>query len=112
MKDYKGLYIQLCAMKLDNPMDYTDKHKVRGHNSAMRELNSLCEDLKTNIPYAIELLSCLLTNENEQVRLIAASHCLKLNICQYQAKAVLLDIQRNSNNRFNSFDAEMILKSL
>jgi hypothetical protein len=112
MKDYIKLYIQLCGLISDNTADYGDKRKVKIHNSAMKKLNAICDELRANIPYATELLSTLLKNENEQVKLISASHCLKLGICSATAKNVLIDIQRNSNNKVRAFDAEMILKSL
>ena len=112
MKDYAKLYIQLCSLILNNTADYGDKRKVKIHNSAMKKLNAVCDELKANIPYATELLSVLLENENEQVKLTSASHCLKLGICCDTAKNVLIDIQRHSNNKVRVFDAEMILKSL
>lgn len=112
MIKYENLYIQLCMLKIDNAIDYADKHKVKAHNSAMKKLNSICEELKINTPYAIEFLSRLLKNENEQVRLTAASHCFNLDLCMQQAKNVLLDIQRNSKNKIHVFNAEMVLNYL
>ncbi|MGI6745671.1 MAG: DUF2019 domain-containing protein [Acutalibacteraceae bacterium] len=112
MMNYEDLYIQLCMLKIDNAIDYADKHKVKAHNSAMKKLNSICEEFKMNTPYAIEILSHLLNNENEQVRLTAASHCFNLDLCRQQAKDVLLDIQKNSKNKINVFNAEMVLNCL
>lgn len=112
MKDYAKLYIQYCSSLLVDKDDYADKQKLKIHNSAAKKLNTICEELRVDIPYATELLSDLLENENEQVKLTVASHCLRLDICKDRAVNVVADIQKHTSNKFHAFDAEIILKSL
>ena len=72
------VYVRLCSELFKNKEDFTDKVKLKAHNSAMAKLHKKCLELKNNIAYATEFFTRLMQNNDERVRMTAAAHCLLL----------------------------------
>lgn len=114
MKNYEETIINL-ALQTHSTKDYIGdniKKKVRQNNVAMKKLFALSNELKNNIPQAIMVYSKLMAHPAEEVKLTAASTCIRLKICQKQAEEVLKKIISNSEDPFTALDAKMCLKQL
>ncbi len=103
MVDFKAQYIFHCSA-LNN--GYAKKD-VKKHNVAMKELAQLFHQAKTEQDKSFYLE--LLHSESNQIRLIAAAHCLGLNEYIGEAKKVLRSIAKDNTNPELAFEARATL---
>ena len=103
MENYLELYIYQCSLLNKG---YT-KSDVKAHNSAMKELAKIFHHFKGEPDKSLFLE--LLHNESNQVRLMAASHCLGLNEYIDEAKKTLNQIAKDKRNAELAFEAQATL---
>lgn len=102
-KDYEKILVELCSKLMD--MEHYGKKHVRINNIATRNIFSIFDELKEDIPYSTELLSKLIQYDDEKVKCSAASGCLKLNLHVQEAKRILFYIYENSKDSFRRASA-------
>jgi len=76
----------------------------------MRELRNIYDILRIQKDVASEFYLDLMNNDDERVKLRAASHCLGMNICTDKAIKVLEEILISSQNPLSKFSIEMTIK--
>lgn len=103
MEKYLELYIHQCSLLNKG---YT-KSKVKAHNIAMKELAKIFYHFKEEEDRALFLE--LLHNESNQVRLMAAAHCLGLNVYIDEAQKTLNQIAKDKHNVELAFEAQVTL---
>lgn len=103
MIEYKTQYLLYCK---DLNYCFTKKD-VKRHNSAMKELGKLFQQLKSEIDRSFLLE--LLQNEDAQTRSLVAAHCLGLDIYVSEAKKVLSALAKNKTDPFLAFEARAVL---
>ena len=102
-KDYMKEYLAYCS-KLN---DCTTKEEVRIHNSAMKKLGKLFKKIKDEPDKSF--LVDLLENSDERTRLLAAAHCLGLQVYVPKAKRVLSVLSKHKENPSIAFEAQATL---
>lgn len=107
MKDFYSLFVEYCSM-LCRKDDYTDKKKVKAHNTAVAKLESVFEEMKQND--ALHVLSELLKHEDDTVKLNAAAYCLKSDLYCQTAIGVVKKIENSSEDDTLRLSAKMLLK--
>ena len=105
MTDYKAQYLLYCN---DLNHGYT-KADVKRHNSAMKELGKLFQQLQSESDHRAFLFE-LLQNEVPQTRALAAAHCLGLGVYISEATKVLRKLAKNKMDPFLAFEAQSTLE--
>lgn len=103
MVDYKAKYLLYCK-----DLNYCHtKEEVKKHNSAMKKLGKLFQQLKgeTEREFLLELLH----NEDNQTRVLVAAHCLGLEVYVSEAKKVLSVLAKSKTDPYLAFEAQSIL---
>lgn len=109
MKDYYSLFVELSLQQCTKN-DYTNKKKVKVHNTSFKKLQRLQEEMqKTD---CINILSMLLLHNDNRVKLNAASLCLKMGVLVDKAVLTLKNIIDSSDDSTICFSAKMILQSI
>ena len=103
MKNYLELYIYQCSLLNQG---YT-KSDVKAHNIAIKELAKIFYHFKEEQDKSLFLE--LLRNESNQVRLMAAAHCLGLNEYIDEAQKTLKQIAKDKCNSELAFEAQATL---
>ena len=105
------MYVEIYKDIIRNVDDYADKAKVKKHNAAYTKLDKLLKEIEEDKPYLEELFGALMLNEDDKVKLSAATNCLNLNILTNKALECLNDLQ-NSNSLLgiDKLGIEMTLK--
>ena len=103
MNNYLELYIYQCSLLNKG---YT-KSDIKAHNVAMKELAKIFYHFKEEQDKSLFLE--LLQNESNQVRLMAAAHCLGLNAYIDEAKKTLVQIAKDRRNAELAFEAQATL---
>ena len=103
---YRYRYMKLCSM-----LGEYSKTGVKKHNKGMDGLTKLFYKLSENKAIAGVLLTELMDLEDENIRLIAASHSLGMNLNLTKAQTTLNDIFLSSNKPLSRLNAEMALKT-
>lgn len=103
MDNYLELYIHQCSLLNKG---YT-KNDVKAHNVAMKELAKIYYHFKREQDRSLFLK--LLHNESNQVRLMAAAHCLGLNEYIDEAQKTLNQIAKNKCDAELAFEAQATL---
>lgn len=98
------LFLEYCA-QLCRDQDYADRRSVERHNAAMKKLNALAEEIPAN------LLPLLLQNDDETVRLNAATFCLQKEVHAEEARQTLNDLAANAAPSIR-FEASTVLKTI
>ena len=107
MKEYYNLFVEL-SLKQCTKQDYADKHKVKRHNAATRELALLETEMKRFD--CTDILGQLLFHEDERVKINVASLCLQKGVLINEAKQTLNYIISHSADSTIRFCADMILQ--
>ncbi|MCI8361944.1 MAG: hypothetical protein HFJ41_02125 [Clostridia bacterium] len=108
--EYIKKFIKLCAKLCKKKEDY-NKTNIFKHNKSMKKLTELYKELSTDKYNAEIIYNILMTNDDENIRSIAASHSLSLNINIDKSQEVLRNIIESTNNPIEKFNAEMTLKA-
>lgn len=106
MDDIYKRYVDLC-LNLCLKDDYGNPRKVKRHNSSMRKLQSLQQEI--NGSDHSEVLMRLIQHPDDCVRLYAATFCIKNNIHSNAAINVLYTIMNDSEDSTLAFAAKMAL---
>lgn len=101
-------YVSLLGKIRKSQDDYL-KIKTSVHNKAMRQLITLDEELRTDIPMAERIYFTLMENEDEYIQWLAAARCLRLGILVEEALKILDDIIERGD-RWMVWHAERTLK--
>lgn len=109
MKDYYNLFINLSLQQCTES-DYADKQKVEVHNKATKKLKQLQYELMKID--CTEILSMLLSYEDDRVKLNAASFCLQVNVLVDKAVLILKNIVDFSKDSTMRFSAKMLLQNI
>jgi hypothetical protein len=107
MKDYYNIFVELSKQQCTKN-DYANKFKVKKHNVALKNLNSLQDEMSQNVND--DMLRMLLNHEDDRVKVNAASFCLKSRILVDQSIITLKRIIDNSADPTICFSAKMLLK--
>ena len=89
-------YIQLCSSMCKVAQDYT-KEKVKKHNTAMKNLSKLKEDICVDRELMLAVYDALLNNSDDYVRQAAATDCLEYKIFEIRSVNILKQICKNKN---------------
>ena len=109
MKDFYNLFIKLSLQQCTKN-DYSDKLRVKEHNAVSKKLQQLqSEMMKID---CTEVLSMLLSYEDDRVKINAASLCLQMNVLIDKAVLTLKNIIDSSDDETICFSAKMILQSI
>lgn len=102
-KDYKNQFLKLCL----NLKQGSTKKDIIVHNRSMKGLSKIFYKVQKieDKSFYLELLH----EDSIQVRLIAAAHCLGLNIYVEDAIKTLSNIANNKINNELAFDAQATL---
>ncbi len=111
MDKYIEKFIKLCKNVAFEPKKNQTKLDVIKHNSAIKKLFKLCDEIGKDKEQAKKIYTELMDIKDETIQLIAASHCLKLDIYIDRAQKVLKDIIQNSQSPFQKFNAELLLET-
>lgn len=109
MKDLYSSFVELSLQQCAKS-DYSNKQKVKAHNTASKKLKLLQTEMEKND--SKELLCMLLSHEDDRVKINAASMCLQMNIIVDKAVYTLEKIVVFSDDSTMSFAAKMILQSI
>lgn len=103
--NYIERYRALCA----ELRDCTDEAEVIKHNRAMKKLSALFREIGSveDKCFMLELLK----DADPRTRLLAASHCLGLNVYVPQASAVLKRLSKDKRRPIAAFEAAATLKT-
>ena len=107
MKDYYDLFIELSLQQCSK-IDYSNKEKVKIHNSASKKLRKLQEEMKHSL--SEEMLCKLLRHEDDRVKINAAYFCLRSEILIEQANLTLKKVVEASDDPTLCFTAKMLLE--
>jgi len=110
MMDYDDTFVKLCE-QLCSKDTYSDESKVKAHNSAMKELAKLQNDMRNTDNGSVDVYGQLLVHKNDMVKLTAAAQCIQVGILKQKSIKILKRLSRDSQDSICRFDAEMILKT-
>ena len=112
MKDFYSEFIKY-ASQMCSKEDYAHKSRVWKNNRAVTKvLKMSSEIIGSDKEYACRALYELMKNDNEKVRLFAATICLQNGFFTDDAKQVLRKIATDSNDSIIAFHAEITLKTV
>lgn len=106
INQYIKQFITLCR-KTGN---YDNKIGVVRHNRAVKQLEKLHEEVKENKEMAEKIYNKLMNQEEESVRVTAASYCLAMNIKTEKAEEVLKEIIQKGKSPVERLEAKMTIK--
>lgn len=109
MKDYYNLFVQHCLQQCTKE-DYADKQKVKVHNAAFKALQQLQAEMQEID--STEILSKLLSHEDDRVKINAASLCLQMHILVEEAVRALQNIDDFSDDATMRLSAKMLLQNI
>ncbi len=109
MKDYYNLFVQHCLQQCTKG-DYTDKQKVKANNTASKALQQLQAEMQEID--STEILSKLLSHEDDRVKINAASLCLQMHILVEEAVRTLQNIDDFSNDATMRLSVKMLLQNI
>ena len=107
MKDYYNLFVELSLQQCTKD-EYTNKQRVKKHNTASKQLKQLQAEMKSND--SKEILFMLLNHKDDRVKVNAASLCLQINVLVDEAIHVLKEIIAFSNDSTICFSAKTLLQ--
>lgn len=107
VKDYKSLYHLYCKELI---FSTTKEKDVRRHNVAMKKLGEIYRELKASSKEEHTFLLELLNEDDFQIKLTVAAHCLGLGVYVSRAKKTLRKIAHNKENSHVAFEAKSILE--
>ena len=107
MLNYKEQYILLCSQLMGSIDESTTDEDIQNHNNTMKKLGDLYHQVENISDKSFFLV--LLEHSDVQTRMLAAAHCLGLNIYLSEAKSVLKKIAKFKDDPQVAFEAQAIL---
>ena len=103
-------FTEACMKLCKEKEDYTRINIIK-HNIAMKKLSEIYNELSNDKNNAEIIYNKLMSDDDKNIRMMAAFHSLSLNINLNKAGEVLREIIENTNNPIEKFNIEMTLKN-
>ncbi len=106
----EGMYIQKFIELVIGKVEYENRLSVIKHNRKAKKLIEMYNELEKNKEVAKKVYKELIKNDNEEVKVIAASHCLKLEIYIKESEEILKECISSSKNPILQGEADIVLQ--